>query len=755
MCNMNNQTILSNLLLIILAARDKMSTKRTTIHKPNPEHSVDFGQDELAEQISGMVQNDPNIHIAVNGPWGSGKTTVLDLAKDALEENTSDMISVWYEPWRYGPDQTTLRRTFLKTLDNTVSDALNKDPLLETERYHFSNIDFEFKSIGEFLSDFFRTFRAQLVYILVFSTVIGLFFLIGQFFISSNPFQFAVSIGWVFVLLSYILLIALFMYMRNDLGSELASTTTFEVKEPRISEIDLFEEQYKKVLERAKNKEKRIVVFIDDIDRCSRNEIREVITGLSTYLDPGEEGADIAFAAAIDGPKIIRAFQASGENSSSGPNILNKTFHVVIPVPTLSRENIRQLIEITSEELDYDMSETDMERIAMASVAFAESNLRTIRSAICEVQWMKNLATEYLRNFGYAESPSFNRILNSDFALYRIALIKLLSNDRDLRKFVTDASIWINGSEQGDLEWGLFDIQPKFERGGLDPRPFLALNSPTDSVAGVDDIGNIRNDAYNGNLDNVREAYRRYDSPTRLHICYELIDSDFVSQDADTQGNAINAAFEIMENSLNSVDSSTYEIFERCLDAMRRHTNIVNSISHNDYPQWFKVASEIGDDALDDIINQKSPFIQQDRNQFLQQLSAEAPEFGSEFVDRVLNIEIEEASKNPQQSSQRTSKIFTNDVIQESERAPDYLIEIVDVWDYGGNPDGPNTALLVDEVIEILHSDKYRNKAEKLYSATVPDGSKIKKAMYEKDWPQPTTDVPHTDSESSENGNNS
>ncbi|MFC7230334.1 P-loop NTPase fold protein [Saliphagus sp. GCM10025308] len=441
-----------------------MSSTRSAVHKPNPDNSVEFGQEELG-QIAQQVKKDPMIHIAVNGPWGTGKTTILDLAQEKFDEENGDIITIWYEPWRYGPDQTTLRRTFLKTLDNQVADEINKDPILETTQYHFESSRSELKSMSEFLIDFLKTLRAQLTFIATFSFIISVFFIAGLLVFSLNSGILTSVGGGLLLFLSYLLFTSLIVYSRNDLGSELASKTTFDVKEPKISEIDLFEDRYKEVLNRAGNNNKKVVVFIDDIDRCSKQEIREVITGLSTYLNPDNGGAEIAFVAAIDGPKVIRAFDSNVEDEID-PNIIYKTFQVVIPVPPLSRENIVELINHTTQEIDYNITDAEAERIAMASAAYADSNLRTIRSALCDAQWMKELGSEYLDNFDLEDSHSVNEILGSDSALYRIALIKLLSDDKDLRNFVTDASMWVNEKREGNIRWGLFDLQPKFDRNG-------------------------------------------------------------------------------------------------------------------------------------------------------------------------------------------------------------------------------------------------------------------------------------------------
>lgn len=715
-----------------------MSTAKSTIHKANPDNSVEFGQDELADQITDQIKNDPNIHIAVNGPWGSGKTTVLERAEEKVTDNETDTITVWYEPWRYGPDQTTLRRTFLKTLDNEVANEVGEDPVLGEESYHFHSESNERKSLGDFLGDFLKTLQKTFDLIFAYSIVLISLFISGLVLYTSGIHIATTIAGIGLIGISYFLFTSLMVYLRDDLGSELASTTTFKIKEPKINEIDLFEGKYKEVLKRASKEDKKIVVFIDDIDRCSNEEIREVITGLSTYLDPGTKDGDIGFIAAIDERKVIEVFKSEEKDRMTGPNIISKTFQTVIPVPTLSRENIVELVHITGEELNYNISDADAERIATASVAYTNSNLRTIRSAICEAEWMEKLGSEYLQESGYEESKSFNRIINSNYNLYRIGLIKILSDSNALREYVTDASEWISPDRDKRIEWELFDLQPEFRNTGLDPRPFFALNSPNNRVASIGNMSGIRTQVERGNDSEVQNRCKRYDSPTKLNICHSLLDHSFGRAEQEEKANFINTVMRLMEDSLDAVDSKSYHLFDSCITLVNDDKKIVNDIDRDDYARWLKVADKIGDDALDTLLNEQSAFMKKDKNRFLRKMCEIAPEYDPEIIDRILELEIRELSTNSQRSCKRVTNLFEDPIIHKSKKAPEYVLAAIKQWDYEDRPKGPDNSLLVQVVLEKLHGDEYKEESEKTYSTIVPNGTEIKDELYDTNWPKPS-----------------
>ncbi|HEY3737099.1 MAG TPA: P-loop NTPase fold protein, partial [Jatrophihabitans sp.] len=71
---------------------------------------IDFlAAQAIAETISDAVLDDrlDPLAIGLSGPWGSGKTTVLELIKSDLDQrsdpDTSKILTVRTDPWRYDP----------------------------------------------------------------------------------------------------------------------------------------------------------------------------------------------------------------------------------------------------------------------------------------------------------------------------------------------------------------------------------------------------------------------------------------------------------------------------------------------------------------------------------------------------------------------------------------------------------------------------------------------------------------------------
>jgi len=71
------------------------------ITKPSQDR---FGYAPLTERVAPIIVLDsksPSVIAGVESPWGSGKTSFLNLTKRALEELNRDVLIFEYRPWLY------------------------------------------------------------------------------------------------------------------------------------------------------------------------------------------------------------------------------------------------------------------------------------------------------------------------------------------------------------------------------------------------------------------------------------------------------------------------------------------------------------------------------------------------------------------------------------------------------------------------------------------------------------------------------
>jgi len=78
----------------------------------------------FAEVIAGAALGTKGpFTIGVYADWGEGKTSVLRLAKELVEENNPDIVTVWFNAWQYGKEDHPII-PLVSTIAKSVSDKL-------------------------------------------------------------------------------------------------------------------------------------------------------------------------------------------------------------------------------------------------------------------------------------------------------------------------------------------------------------------------------------------------------------------------------------------------------------------------------------------------------------------------------------------------------------------------------------------------------------------------------------------------------
>src|SRR5437868_5709353 len=79
-----------------------------------------FGRRQFAHRIADILsgRSEPSsLVVAVNAPWGDGKTSVLNMIREKLRESGTLILEV--NPWRY-PNEDRLLVNFFKQLATTI-----------------------------------------------------------------------------------------------------------------------------------------------------------------------------------------------------------------------------------------------------------------------------------------------------------------------------------------------------------------------------------------------------------------------------------------------------------------------------------------------------------------------------------------------------------------------------------------------------------------------------------------------------------
>lgn len=299
-----------------------------------------FRHQDVASQLAELVASAKTpANIALYGPWGSGKTGVANLLQARLTQ--SDFKTLYgeigfarFDAFKYA--EIPLRRHFLSQM------ALRLLPGKEAEEFRRSlyqsegRTDIDFKALD--------VWRAVKVFVGI--LVVGLFLAVvaaaataaiatavsdsgDQDFWDRTRIYFSGVIGFSFAPAA--VLAGLFAIA----GKSLPVTRTREIP----STDEEFERKFRDLLKDSGLE--RLVVFIDELDRCPPNRVVDVLDTVRTFLDV----ENTVFIVAADQHVLEQALTLRVQQTtppdptnpyySSGSAYLDKVFHYQLSLPSL------------------------------------------------------------------------------------------------------------------------------------------------------------------------------------------------------------------------------------------------------------------------------------------------------------------------------------------------------------------------------------------------------------------------------------
>ena len=236
---------------------------------------------QYTQVLSNVVRSaDTPLTIGVFGPWGSGKTSLMRLVMAALQETYKAPILVWFNAWKYNQEEALWRALVIQVL-NALRPVSGQDGepsdeqatlirrLDDLEASLYGKVERE--EVGGVTVDWNK---------LVKGSVLGL----THLSLSLLP-----AVGGALSKMSE--------KAAEQLGvGDLASITEAIGRERRkitrdqIKALEQFEREFAAIVEQEiiANKDRCLVVFIDDLDRCLPEKAIEVLEALKLFLDvPG------------------------------------------------------------------------------------------------------------------------------------------------------------------------------------------------------------------------------------------------------------------------------------------------------------------------------------------------------------------------------------------------------------------------------------------------------------------------------------
>jgi formylglycine-generating enzyme required for sulfatase activity len=247
----------------------------------------------LAEILSSPTTDTP-LTIGVFGTWGSGKTSLMSMLLKELNETTC--TCVWFDAWKYNQQETLWRALLLRVLDELrrvvkAVDPLDPkalDELEDLENSLYATVDRE--EMGRIQIDWSQLGKGMTQG----AVQIGLSFIPGA--------------GALAGLLKGLEEVESKGAVESLVKTVQREKTRIHVEQVRF--LEQFQNRFRRLAEHLivrKNDEQpgRLIIFVDDLDRCLPEKALEVLEAIKLFLDvPG-----CIFVLALDREVIARGIE--------------------------------------------------------------------------------------------------------------------------------------------------------------------------------------------------------------------------------------------------------------------------------------------------------------------------------------------------------------------------------------------------------------------------------------------------------------
>lgn len=342
-----------------------------------------------AENLVKVVENTPNdkvFTIGVFGGWGTGKSSIIRTAQDTIERNNKNVKFITYDAWKYAND--SFRRMFLLKVQQELK--MHQTP--EMQRFYQSEtIEKERK---------FKVSTRGLV-------VVCLVLLVILFVI--NAFT-KIDVEWKITITSLVTLGSFIFALINGCFYDLKLT----INKPALFAPEQFEACFKQMMSKClaknnwfktqllnavefvtadeisiKNIDKLIIV-IDNIDRCHSDMAYQLLTDIKTFLSDAEY--NLVFIVPVDDEALKKhLFRKWSKNGSDEQDInkekeefLRKFFNITMRIKPHQEMELQHFAHEIDRENNLGFSN---DTLSIVSKEFADNPRRII-------QLLNNLSSE-------------------------------------------------------------------------------------------------------------------------------------------------------------------------------------------------------------------------------------------------------------------------------------------------------------------------------------------------------------------------
>ena len=288
------------------------------------------------ETLKNIIKNAPRtgtFTIGLFGEWGSGKSSIIKTVKDEISKNHKEFGSmkfVIYDAWKYVQD--SFRRMFLLNLQKELKQE--KTDLMEK---FYCN-----KTVEQTIKLKFSSQKFYWIFVMLFvASVVAIIALPSVSNDNNKIWTLSAFIGFIISLLG--LLVNVVFRCFNELKTSTNAPLMFAPEQ--------FEDCFKDILSNAlkKNtftairnwvkgntdKNDKIIIVIDNIDRCSSDRAYELLTDIKNFMGNYD---NLVFIIPIDDTALKKHLIKNNNSNRDAEEFLRKFFNVELRIKPL--ENV-------------------------------------------------------------------------------------------------------------------------------------------------------------------------------------------------------------------------------------------------------------------------------------------------------------------------------------------------------------------------------------------------------------------------------
>ena len=369
-----------------------------------------FGHKDFAEALKNLIElPEPPYSIGLLGKWGVGKSSIKKLYLKNLETNkekikgltrSERIFPITFNAWRYGGEniKKSLLRHVYKELEgdeNSLKDKLYKQITTSIPKLReLEETLKDLKSVGLYL---FASLSLLIIANIITSQL------------NKPPVLVQLFLALLIIVITLIIgsiiknLLQTNLFFSNLTKIEFPLTSNEQFEDELIKQIEIFKEKHKKC--------ERILIFIDDLDRLSAEEMISGLDAIRTFLEIPEhrlpKSIGIIFVISCDEERIADALTRRKYNGSlpgaiftrnDARRFLDRIFQFRLEIPPFPNQDLRKyayekissiISDFDSELLNNNKLEKVIERLIHPGVQNPRNALQLL-NAFIQSWWIGN-----------------------------------------------------------------------------------------------------------------------------------------------------------------------------------------------------------------------------------------------------------------------------------------------------------------------------------------------------------------------------